>query len=106
VFSYSPPLFRAYADTLELLGRKEDAKKWFDLAKRAEAALVGKPEDVVDVIEEIEIPKLAERPARPSGDGEPRKPFGRASSGSRDTGKPRRGFDNPGSERRGAPRGR
>jgi hypothetical protein len=106
VFSYSPPLFRAYADTLELLGRKEDAKKWFDLAKRAEVALAGKPEDVLEIIEEIEIPKLADRPARTSSDDEPRNPYGRASSGSRDSSKPRRGFDNPGGERRGAPRGR
>jgi hypothetical protein len=105
VFSYSPPLFRAYADTLEVLGRKEEAKKWIDLAKRAEVALAGKPEDVLEVIEEIEIPKLAERPAR-SSDDEPRKPFGRSSSGNRDSNKPRRGFDNPGGERRGAPRGR
>jgi hypothetical protein len=106
VFSYSPPLFRAYADTLELLGRKDDAKKWFDLAKRAEVALAGTPEDVLEIIEEIEIPKLADRPARSSSDGEPRKPYGRPNSGSRDSGKPRRGFDNPGGERRGAPRGR
>jgi hypothetical protein len=106
VFSYSPPLFRAYADTLELLGRKDDAKKWFDLAKRAEVALAGTPEDVLQVIEEIEIPKLADRPARSSSDGEPRKPFGRSGSRSRDLAKPRRGFDNPGGERRGAPRGR
>jgi hypothetical protein len=106
VFSYSPPLFRAYADTLELLGRKQDAKKWFELAERSEVALAGKPEDVLEIIEEIEIPKLAERPARDSSDGEPRKPFGRSNSGSRESGKPRRGFDNPGGERRGAPRGR
>jgi hypothetical protein len=106
VFSYSPPLFRAYADTLELLGRKEDATKWFDLANRAEVALAGKPEDVLEIIEEIEIPKLADRPARTSSDDETRKPYGRASSGGRDSGKPRRGFDNPGGERRGAPRGR
>jgi hypothetical protein len=106
VFSYSPPLFRAYADTLELLGRKDDAKKWFDLAQRAEVALAGKPEDVLEIIEEIEIPKLADRPARSSSDDGTRKPFGRSSSGSRDSGKPRRGFDNPGGERRGAPRGR
>jgi hypothetical protein len=105
VFSYSPPLFRAYAETLEVLGRNADAKKWFDLAGRAEVALAGKPEDVLEVIEEIEIPKLAERPARSSDDA-PRKPFGRSSSGSRDSTKPRRGFDNPGGERRGAPRGR
>jgi hypothetical protein len=105
VFSYSPPLFRAYADTLDVLGRDVEAKKWFDLAGRAEVALAGKPEDVLKVIEEIEIPKLAERPARSSDDA-PRKPFGRDSSGSKDSTKPRRGFDYPGGERRGAPRGR
>jgi hypothetical protein len=105
VFSYSPPLFRAYGDTLEVLGRSADAKKWFDLAQRAEVALAGKPEDVLEIIEEIEIPKLAERPARSSDDA-PRKPFGKPSFGSKDPNKPRRGFDNPGGERRGAPRGR
>jgi hypothetical protein len=106
VFSYSPPLFRAYADTLEVLGRKEEAKKWIDLASRAELALAGAPEDVLQVIEEIEIPKLAERPVRTSSEDAPRKPFGKSSSGNRDSNKPRRGFDNPGGERRGAPRGR
>jgi hypothetical protein len=106
VFSYSPPLFRAYGDTLEVLGRSADAKKWFDLAKRAEVALAGKPEDVLDIIEEIEIPKLADRPPRTSSDDAPRKPFGKPSFGNRDPNKPRRGFDNPGGERRGAPRGR
>jgi hypothetical protein len=106
VFSYSPPLFRAYGDTLEILGRSEEAKKWFDLAKRAEVALAGKPEDVVDVIEEIEIPKLAERPSRPSPSDEGRKPFERPGFDKKPFNKPRRGFDGPGGERRGAPRGR
>ena len=64
-FDYSPALFRAYADTLEVLGRNAEAKKWFDLANRAEIALGGfkGPEDeVFEVLEEIEIPTPAEKP--------------------------------------------
>ena len=84
VFDYSPPLFRAYADTLELLGRNEEAKRWFDLADRAELALAGNPgpeDEVFQVLEEIEIPVLSERkPWEPSNDSdrprnfEPRNP--------------------------------
>jgi hypothetical protein len=106
VFSYSPPLFRAYAETLEVLGRKEEAKKWFDLAQRAEVALAGKPEDVVEVIEEIEIPKLAERPAKPPIPNQARNPMSRPNFENKSFNKTRRGFDGPGGERRSAPRGR
>jgi hypothetical protein len=106
VFSYSPPLFRAYAETLEVLDRKEEAKKWFDLAQRAEVALAGKPEDVVEVIEEIEIPKLADRPERSQSPNQERKSFDRPSSGKRPFNNSRKGFDGPGGERRSPPRGR
>ena len=72
VFEYSPPLFRAYADTLEVLGRQDEAKRWFDLAGRAELALAGNPgpeDEVCEVLEEIEIPVLSERkPWEPSND--------------------------------------
>ena len=103
VFDYSPPLFRAYSDTLEVLGRSEEAKKWADLAQRAEVALAGKPEDVFEVVEEIEIPKFTERPkfdpaAKPSFE---KKPFV-----NRGSGKSNRGFEGPGPSRRSAPRGR
>ena len=84
VFEYSPPLFRAYADTLEVLGRNDEAKRWFDLADRAELALAGNPgpeDEVFQVLEEIEIPVLSERkPWDASNDSdrprnfEPRKP--------------------------------
>jgi hypothetical protein len=103
VFDYSPPLFRAYSDTLEILGRSDEAKKWAELAQRAEAALAGKPEDVFEVVEEIEIPKFTERPKFDPADKPPfeKKPFG-----SRGTGKPNRGFEGPGRTGRSAPRGR
>ena len=59
VFEYSVPLFWAYADTLEVLGRTQESKKWSDLAIRAEKALNPEqaPEaEALHVIEEIEIP--------------------------------------------------
>jgi len=103
VFDYSPPLFWAYSDTLEVLGRSQEAKKWADLAQRAEVALAGKPEDVFEVVEEIEIPKFTERakfdPAAKSSFE--KKPFV-----NRGTGKSNRGFEGPGPSRRSAPRGR
>jgi hypothetical protein len=59
VFEYSAPLFFAYGDTLEVLGRDVEAKKWWDLGERAVSAfaekLVGDSE-VVRVLEEIIIP--------------------------------------------------
>jgi hypothetical protein len=39
VFSYSPDLFRAYAEVLAELGRDKDAKTWNKRAEIAEAAL-------------------------------------------------------------------
>jgi hypothetical protein len=105
VFDYSPPLFRAYANTLEVLGREEDAKKWADLAERAEVALAGKPEDVLDVVEEIEIPKLTERP-RFDPAAKARPPFEKKPFQNRGLGKGGRGFDGPGKTGRSAPRGR
>lgn len=38
-FSYSPRLFRAYADALSAAGRGDDSQKWSRLAARAERAL-------------------------------------------------------------------
>ena len=60
VFEYSPQLFRAYAHTLEILGRDSDAKRWLELADRADVALAAKvaPKDeTMSVIEEIVIPE-------------------------------------------------
>jgi tetratricopeptide (TPR) repeat protein len=60
VFEYSPHLFRAYADTLEVLERKAEAQKWFKLADRADAALNAKNAPMVevqDIIEELVIPE-------------------------------------------------
>lgn len=59
VFDYSVPLFWAYSDTLEILGKVEEARRWATLAERAERAL--NPEatgeqEAISVIEEIEIP--------------------------------------------------
>jgi hypothetical protein len=83
VFAYSVPLFYAYADTLEVLGKDADAKRWTDLAKRAEVALNGNPgpeDEVFEVLEEFEIPVRAERK-----EWEPREERGaRDDRGSRD----------------------
>lgn len=98
VFDYSAPLFFAYADVLEILGRKADAKRWADLGDRAIAALEGTNEgedENIVVLEEIEIPvrrewvdqeewdkrMAAERggergPRRTDGDRAPRREFG------------------------------
>lgn len=65
VFDYSAPLFHAYAETLEVLGRDEESKRWRKLAERAEQAYSGfnAPEDeVFSVLEEIEIPEYVEKP--------------------------------------------
>jgi hypothetical protein len=105
VFDYSPPLFRAYANTLEILGRAADAKKWADLAQRAEIALAGKPEDVLEIVEEIEIPKFADRPKFDPTD-KARPPFERKPFENRGTGKSNRGSEGPGKAGRSAPRGR
>ena len=65
VFDYSAPLFHAYAETLSVLGRDEESKRWRSLAERAEQAYSGynEPEDeVFSVLEEIEIPEYVEKP--------------------------------------------
>lgn len=58
VFTYSPPLFFAYADVLEDLGRDTEAKHWGELGNRATIALAGEDaeDETVTVLEEIEIP--------------------------------------------------
>ena len=59
VFDYSPQLFFAYADTLEILGRTAESKRWANLGDRAAVALAQKNApavEVQDIIEEIEIP--------------------------------------------------
>jgi hypothetical protein len=65
VFEYSIPLFLAYAECLRELSRDTEAKKWDDLAVRAERQfdMNNKPdEEKFEIIEEIEIPKLSDRP--------------------------------------------
>jgi hypothetical protein len=74
-FDYSPALFRAYADTLEVLGKAAESKHWFDLADRADLALAGNPgpeDELVEVLEEIEIPVLAEKKVWEPRDGDER----------------------------------
>jgi hypothetical protein len=64
VFPYSVPLFFAYADTLEILGRDAESKRWASLAERADLALQGNPgpeDEVFQVLEEFEIPVRTER---------------------------------------------
>jgi hypothetical protein len=61
VFEFTPPLFWAYSDTLEVLGREADAKKWADLAERAARAVAPEAtgeDEQFEVLEEIEIPVM------------------------------------------------
>jgi len=94
VFDYSPHLFRAYADTLEILERADEAKRWYDLADRADTALAAKKApavEVQDIIEELVIPEpyearqREEREWKPRGDREwkPREDRGGDRGGSR-----------------------
>jgi hypothetical protein len=65
VFDYSAPLFHACAETLDILGRDAESKRWRKLAERAEQAYSGfnAPEDeIFSVLEEIEIPEYVEQP--------------------------------------------
>jgi hypothetical protein len=70
VLDYSPQLFRAYADTLEILGRKAESEHWFTLAERAESALAAKNAPAIEtvaIVEEIVIPEPYEsRSDRPN----------------------------------------
>ncbi len=83
VFPYSVPLFFAYADTLEVLGKDAESQRWASLAERADAALMGNPgpeDEVFQVLEEFEIPVRTERT-----EWEPREERGsRDARGSRD----------------------
>ena len=70
VLDYSPQLFRAYADTLEILGRNAESEHWFSLAERAESALAAKNAPAIEtvaIVEEIVIPEPYEsRSDRPN----------------------------------------
>jgi hypothetical protein len=68
VYEFSTNLFRAYANTLIIGNRESEAKRWSELADRAEQHFIGNnnPEnEVFSVIEEIQIPEVS-RSARPS----------------------------------------
>ena len=71
-FSFSPRLFRAYADALELVGRNEEAEQWRNRALLAEKALglgdFAEP-DIYDLDDEEEKP---EKPRRGREDRENR----------------------------------
>lgn len=98
VFDYSPRLFWAYADTLEVLGREADAAKWADLATRADKAIAQKNAsefEELSVLEEIEIPKASDFVRRErSDDDSPRRSFGSVRP-ARDGDRPRRDGDRP-----------
>jgi hypothetical protein len=98
VFDYSPRLFWAYADTLEVLGREADAAKWADLAARADKAVAQKNAsefEELSVLEEIEIPKASDFVRRErSDDDSPRRSFG-SDRPARDGDRPRRDGDRP-----------
>jgi hypothetical protein len=77
VFEYTIPLFRAYAECLRELNRDPEAKKWDDLAARADKQFDEKKKpdsEFFDVIEEIEIPKLSDKPRNEEHDGEKKRP--------------------------------
>ena len=122
VFDYSPHLFRAYAHTLEILGRVEDAQKWHDYADRAIGALEAKNApaiETVKVIEEYVIPEpytsgdegrgegrgdSRDRGSdRGSRDDRPRREFGSRDGGRDD--RPRREFGSRDGGRDERPRG-
>ena len=97
VLDYSPQLFRAYADTLEILGRNAESEHWFSLAERAESALAAKNAPAIEtvaIVEEIVIPEPYEsRSDRPnsrddgrSGERRDFAPRGDSREGSRDGG--------------------
>ncbi len=98
VFDYSPRLFWAYADTLEVLGREADAAKWADLAARADKAIEQKNAsefEELSVLEEIEIPKASDFVRRErTDDDRPRRTFG-SDRPARDGDRPRRDGDRP-----------
>ena len=98
VFDYSPRLFWAYADTLEVLGREADAGKWADLAARADKAIAQKNASEFEelaVLEEIEIPKASDFVRRErTDDDRPRRTFG-SDRPARDGDRPRRDGDRP-----------
>ncbi len=98
VFDYSPRLFWAYADTLEVLGREADAAKWADLAARADKAIAQKNAsefEELSVLEEIEIPKASDFVRRErTEDDRPRRTFG-SDRPARDGDRPRRDGDRP-----------
>jgi len=114
VFEYSPALFWAYSDTLELLGRAAESKKWADLAGRAGAAIDAKlapVEESFEVLEELEIPTASDFVRREPREGD--RPFRPASDRpARDGERPRREGDRPARDgekprsRPGAPGGR
>jgi hypothetical protein len=98
VFDYSPRLFWAYADTLEVLDREADAAKWADLAARADKAIAQKNAsefEELSVLEEIEIPKASDFVRREqSDDDRPKRSFG-SDRPARDGDRPRRDGDRP-----------
>ena len=103
VFDYSPQLFWAYSDTLEILGRTAEAKKWSNLASRAETALAEKAapaHEIMDIIEEIEIPEPYESKRDTDRDNRATRNNDKPRYGSdrprRDSDKPRRDSDRPG----------
>ncbi len=79
VFEFSTNLFRAYANTLIIGNRESEAKRWSELADRAEAHFIGNnnPEnEVFSVIEEIQIPEvsISARPSKSQHDAAARTP--------------------------------
>lgn len=77
-FSYSPPLFRAYAEVLDELGRTGDAASWRARADMAEAAFEEDDDDVVEIedldedadeAEVIEARAVESAPGAPMSDG-------------------------------------
>ncbi len=66
-FSYSPPLFRAYAEVLDELGRADEAEQWRARADVAEDALEPEDEDLIEVVDLDE--SADDEPAEEPADG-------------------------------------
>ena len=80
-FSYSPPLFAAYAAVLEELGRDQDAETWYAHADAAADALefaeTGGEDATMEIIEE----EFDESPTEGTDDGEADEPVEEQSHG-------------------------
>jgi hypothetical protein len=81
VFEQSPLLFRSYAEVLRELGRSGD--EWDTLADRAEKALAEVDGEVIEMMEQIEIPTSEDFERKPKREFTPRSSDSRPQTGDR-----------------------